>query len=115
VLEELARGVRDMVDGCCDGVRDGSVRLCEYGPAWAEDVVVEGVVEASDLPTVEGDVITVGAWHALDESWTRSGGVRRVIRVRNRRLTSRTTQVEIVTDERFEESATIQFRRRSIS
>ena len=53
--------MREMVDGCCDWVGGGFVGVREYGPAWAEDVVIDRVIKAGDLPTIEGDLITMGA------------------------------------------------------
>src|SRR5579859_5434123 len=57
-----------MADRGGDRLRSGTVRVGEDGPAWTEDVVIQGVVEAGHLPAVEGDHVAVRAWHALDES-----------------------------------------------
>ena len=62
LLKEIAGGIGEVADGCGDRLGSGSAWLGEDGPAWTEDVVIQGVVEASHLPTVEGDHIAVRAW-----------------------------------------------------
>ncbi|MDQ6671329.1 MAG: hypothetical protein M3069_11375 [Chloroflexota bacterium] len=44
-----------------------SLRVSEHGPAGTEDVSVHSVVEAGNLPTVEGDHVAVGTGDALDQ------------------------------------------------
>ena len=52
LLEDGAGGVGEVADGCGDRLRSGGARVRKYGPAWTQDVVKQGVVEASHLPTV---------------------------------------------------------------
>ena len=68
LLKGVVCGIGQVTDGCADRVPSGGVGLGEDGPAWAEHVMEEGVVEACHLPTIEGDHIAVGARYALDKS-----------------------------------------------
>ena len=68
LLEESACDVGEVADGYGNRVAGGSAGFGEGSPAWTKNVVVQRVVEASHLPTVEADHLAVAAWHALDES-----------------------------------------------
>ena len=68
LLEESAGDVGEVADSCGNRVGGGSAGFGEGSPAWAKNVVIQRVVEASHLPTVEGDHVAVAAWHPLDES-----------------------------------------------
>ncbi len=66
LLEESACDVGEVADGCGNRVGGGSGWLGEGSPARAKNMVVQRVVEASYLPTLEGDHVAVGACAELE-------------------------------------------------
>jgi hypothetical protein len=67
-VEECACDVGEVANSCSKWHRRTECGCCQCSPTWAEDVVIQRVVKARDLQTVERDDATPGARHAVDES-----------------------------------------------
>ena len=59
MVEEIVRDGSELADGSVKRGGSGEVWLGEHGPARTQNVVVERVVEAGALPTIEGDPIAM--------------------------------------------------------
>ena len=68
MFEEIGRDGGEMADGSVKRGRGVEVWLGEDGPAGTQNVMVERVVEGSDLQAVESDDVAMAMWQALDES-----------------------------------------------